>query len=107
MNANSGDGYYEVFWPRAPKQIGQKALAPRLETLSGKTIVQLWDYLFLGDEVYRFLEEGLAARFPGVRFVSWREFGDIHGANQREILAGLPARLKELGADAAISCMGC
>ena len=53
------------------------------------------------------LEEGLKARFPGIRFVSWREFGSTHGGEEREALAALPRRLKDLGVDAVISGMAC
>jgi len=98
---------YEVLWPRSQRQTRFKSLAPRLETLEGKTVAQLWDYMFRGDEVFALLEEGLKARFPGVRFVSWREFGSTHGANEREFVAALPQRLMGLGVDAAISGMGC
>jgi len=107
MSRVSNDGYYEALWPRSPRQSKVKPLAPRLSTLEGKTIAQLWDYVFRGDEVYEFLEEGLKARFPGVRFVSWREFGSTHGSDEREVVAALPQRLKQLGADAVISGMGC
>ena len=104
---STNDGYYEVLWPRTQRQVKRKSLAPRLATLKGKTIAQLWDFLFRGDEVFALLEEGLKQRFPGVRFISWKEFGNTHGRNEREVLAGLPQRLKELGADAVISGMGC
>ena len=70
-------------------------------------MAQLWDYVFRGDEVFEFLEQGLAARFPGVRFVSWREFGNTHGSDEREVVASLPAKLKANGVDAVISGMGC
>ena len=103
----SSDGYYEALWPRSPRQTKVKALAPRLDTLEGKTIAQTWDQVFRGNEVFGFIEEGLKARFPGVRFVSWREFGNTHGKDERQILADLPGRFKELGVDAAISGMGC
>jgi len=73
--------------------------------LNGKVVAQLWDYVFRGDEVYSALEEGLRARFPDVRFVSWREFGNIHGDKEREVVAALPRKLKELKVDAAISAM--
>ena len=79
----------------------------RLDTLEGKTVAQLWDQVFRGNEVFEFLEEGLKARFPGVRFVSWREFGNTHGHEEREVVAALPKRFKELGVDAVISGMGC
>jgi hypothetical protein len=84
-----------------------KALAPRLSELEGKTVAQLWDYLYRGDQVFELLEEGLRARFPGVRFVSWREFGSTHGGEERAALAALPQRFKELGVDAVISGMAC
>lgn len=107
MPNSSNDGYYEVLWPRSPRQVQLKALAKRLASLEGKTIAQLWDFVFRGDEVYAHLEEALKARFSQVRFVSWREFGSTHGGDEREVIAALPRRFKELGVDAAISGMGC
>ena len=61
---------------------------------------------FRGNEVFEFLEEGLKARFPGVKFVSWREFGNTHGSDEREVVAALPKKFKEMGVDAVISGMG-
>ena len=104
---SGNDGYYEVLWPRAPRQMQQKALAPRLSSLEGKTVAQLWDYLFKGDQVFELLEEGLRKRFPGIRFVSWREFGSTHGDEEKEALAALPERFKEMGVDAVVSGMAC
>ena len=107
MSNVNNDGYYEVLWPRSERQTNVKPVAKRLDTLEGKTVAQLWDFLFRGDEVFELLEEGLKARFPNVRFVSWRDFGNTHGRNEREVLAQLPQRLKELGVDAAICGMAC
>lgn len=107
MTQGSNDGYYEAYWPRAPRQQRMRSLAPRLETLEGKTVAQLWDQLFKGDLVFELLEEGLQARYPGVRFVSWRDFGSTHGGEEKGVLAALPRRLKELGVDAVISGMAC
>jgi len=101
------DGYYEALWPRSPRQTRVKPLAKRLDTLAGKTIAQVWDYVFRGNEIFEFLEAGLKARFPGVRFVSWREFGSTHGGDEREVVASLPKKFKEMGVDAVISGMGC
>ncbi len=107
MSNTSNDGYYEVFWPRAPRQMRAKSLAPRLASLEGRTVAEIWDFLYRGDEVFQLLEEGLKARFPSARFVSWREFGSTHGGEEREVLAALPRRFKELGVDAVISGMAC
>lgn len=107
MSTQSNDGHYEVYWPRGPRQVKGKTLARRLDTLNGKTIAQFWDFIFSGDKVFAALEEGIRARFPDVKFVSWREFGNTHGPNERKILAEMPQRMRELGVDAAISGMGC
>ena len=59
------------------------------------------------DEVFAALEEGLKAKYPNIRFVSWKEFGSVHGAEWPEVLASLPRRFRELGVEAAIAAMGC
>ena len=107
MSDKTNDGYYEAYWPRGPRQQRTRPLAPRLESLEGKTVAQLWDQLFKGDVVFEVLEEALKARFPGIKFVSWREFGSTHGGEEKAALAALPARFKELGVDAVISGMAC
>lgn len=107
MAAKSASGDYSVVWPRAERRLTVRPLARRLDSLEGKTIAQLWDYLFYGDEVFFALEEEIGRRYPGVKWVSWRDFGSTHGVNEKEILASLPQRFKELGVDAAISCMAC
>lgn len=100
-----GDGYYEVLWPRGERKQAIRPLARRLDTLNGKTVAQLWDFLFNGDDVFAELEDQLAKQYPDIKWVSWRDFGTTHGVNEKEMLAALPQRFKELGVDAAISCM--
>ena len=101
------DGYYEVLWPRAPRQMQRRALAPRLDSLAGKTIAQLWDDLFRGDEIFPILEEELGRRFPGVRFVRYDTFGSTHGRDEGRVLAELPGKLRRHEVDAVISGMAC
>jgi hypothetical protein len=96
-----------VLWPRGRRTVSARPVAPRLETLRGKTIGQLWDDLFRGDEIFPILEAALAQRYPGVKFVDYRTFGSTHGAEEHEVLANLPARMRELGVDAIISGMAC
>ena len=107
MAKQDNDGYYEAHWPRSPRQQLTRELAPRLDDLEGKTVAQLWDQLFKGDVVFELLEEGLKKRYPGIKFVSWRDFGSTHGGEEREVLAALPQRLKDLGVDAVVSGMAC
>ena len=54
---------YDVVWPGAPLGIERRELAPRLDTLDGKRIGFLWDYVFRGDELFPVLERELAARY--------------------------------------------
>lgn len=107
MSTKPEDSGYAVVWPCGERRLKVRPLARRLDTLNGKTIAQLWDYLFAGDEVFKALEEKLREQYPQVKWVSWREFGSTHAVNEREVLASLPQRFKELGVDAAISCMAC
>jgi hypothetical protein len=101
------DGHYRVYWPRTRRQVAIKPLAKRPASLQGKTIGLLWDYVFRGDEVFGILEKEMKARYPGLRFINWREFGNTHGSDEHQVIKALPSRMKELKVDAVISGMGC
>jgi len=107
MTSPTNDGDYAVYWPRTRRRTLVTALAARLETLNNRTVAQLWDYLFRGDEVFAILERTLKQRFPEIRFIHWSEFGSTHGKDEREFLAALPERLRALKVDAVISGLGC
>ena len=107
MIGSVGRETYRVVWPRGAKAVQASDVAPRLRTLDGKTIGQLWDDLFRGDEIFPMLEEEIARRFPRVRFVRYDTFGSTHGRDEQRVLAELPAKLRELGVDAVISGMAC
>lgn len=96
-----------VLWPRGQRTVAVTPLAKRLDSLDGKTIGHLWDYVFRGDEIFPVLEEELRRRFPGVRFVPYQTFGSTHGGDERDVIRALPARLAEHGVDAVISGMAC
>ena len=98
---------HAVYWPRGTRTVTSQPISPRLESLEGRTVAFLWDYLFRGDEIFPMIEQGLSERFPGVRFIGYDTFGSTHGEDEHAILAGLPDRLRELGVDAVVSGMGC
>lgn len=54
-------------------------VAARTGDLSGKTVAELWDFMFQGEIVFPTLREELARRYPGIRFVDYETFGDTHG----------------------------
>ncbi len=107
MNAKNSANTYEVVWPRGRKTVEVTSLAERLQSLEGKTIALIWDYLFRGDEIFPVLEAELGKRFPGIKFVNYDVFGSTHGHDEGEVIAQLPEKLKEHGADAVISGMAC
>lgn len=98
---------YAVHWPRAQRMQTVEPVAPRLDALAGKTVAFVWDYLFRGDEIFAMVQRELAQRFPGIAFIGHEVFGSTHGADEREVLDRLPAKLKELRVDAVVSGMGC
>ena len=66
MAEKSGD--YAVVWPSGERRLKVRPLARRLDTLNGKKVAQLWDYLFAGDEVFSALRDGqgLSANRMGI-----------------------------------------
>ena len=107
MTREYPEGLYAAIWPRGKKVVKLRPLANRLDTLAGKTVGQLWDAIFRGDEIFPLLEEGLRQRFPDVKFVNYEVFGSTHGEKEHQVLAELPVKLKQLGVDAVISGMAC
>lgn len=98
---------YDVVWPRSPRGVQQRRRADRLESLDGRRVAFLWDYLFRGDELFPLLDEELTRRFPGVEIVGFAEFGNLHGADERERVGRLGRDLRDRGVDAVVSGMGC
>ena len=98
---------YDVVWPGSQSGVEHRELAPRLDTLTGKRIGFLWDYLFRGDELFPILERELAARFEGVEFVGYGTFGNTHGPDEAHVIDRLPDSLRSRAVDAVVSGMGC
>ncbi|MDQ7096533.1 hypothetical protein REC12_23330 [Desulfosporosinus sp. PR] len=98
---------YDVVWPSGKSTVSGAKLAKRLDTLEGKVVAELWDWVFKGDIMCEAFEEELPKRYPGIKLISWREFGEIHGPHEKEVLAALPQKLKEFGVEAVICGVGC
>ncbi|MFC1915556.1 hypothetical protein ACFLW4_02555 [Chloroflexota bacterium] len=98
---------YEVVWPRGKQTIKAARLAKRLDSLKGKTIGELWDFVFYGDKTFPILEKELAKRYPGTKFVGYDVFGSIHSRGEAKVLAALPDKLRQNKCDAVISGLGC
>ncbi len=100
-------GYYEVVWPRGKRRSEAVRFARRLDTLEGKTVGELWDWIFRGDQIFPVIEKELVKRYPGIKFVNYDVFGSTQGFDEAQVLAGLPDKLKQYKCDAVISAVGC
>ncbi len=100
-------GIYATVWPRAKKTVEATHFARRLDTLQGKTVGFLWDWVFRGDEIFPMIEEALAKRYPGLRFIGYEVFGATHGGAEAKTIAALPDKLKQNKCNAVISGIGC
>ena len=98
---------YDVVWPKSPQGVQARTRAPRLDSLVGKRVGFVWDYLFRGEELFPVIEKELKQRFVGLEVVSYEAFGNIHGPNEHALVAGLPDALKRYRVDAVISGNGC
>lgn len=97
---------YEVVWPLGRSAFEARAPNARLSDLSGKTIGEFWDYLFHGEHIFPLIRQELSKRFPGIKFVTYDVFGNLHGPKQRELLAKTPELLRRHKVDSVISMLG-
>ena len=105
-SVTNADPSYDVVWPLAPSAAPAGSLATRSGDLGTRTVGELWDYLFKGEEIFPRIRQSLAARYPGVRFVPFETFGSTHGRDEKELAATLPGLLRKHGCDAVISAVG-
>ena len=84
--------------------------APRLDTLDGKTIGELWNGVFKGDFTFPLIRKRLQAKYPRLKIVPYTEFPHAphtdNPARQKELAAEIVALMKERGCDAVISGNG-
>ncbi len=100
----------EVISPVGNKSIDMKTVAPRLDTLEGKTVCETWNGTFKGDFMFPVFRELLKERYPGVKIVPYTEFPASPLAGipefQREVSKKIATMAGEKGCDALISGNG-
>ena len=104
--ADANEPKYDVLSPLSRKAVKTTHAAPRVPDLNGKTVCELWDVIFRGETIYPQVREYIRARFPGVKFVDYTEFGNFHGVREHEVSASIPEKLRMHKADAAIVGIG-
>ena len=100
------DGREAVVSPLGRQVLSGVAGRRELATLHGRTVAFIWDDLFRGQEMFDAFVA--TAREQGVELsvVPQEVFGDLHGKDERDVVAAIPARLREHGVDAAIVGVG-
>lgn len=97
---------YKVVWPLSKSIYESIPLAPRIPDLRGKTICELYDWKFMGEEVFPLIRNLLRKRYPSVKFVDYTVFGNIDSHDKANVIAALPELLHKHGCNAVISGVG-
>ncbi len=106
MDSGSTEPVYEVVSPIPPQRVERPSVADALPSLTGKTVAFIWDSLFDGDLCFEAITAELSQHYNDVTYVGHEAFGDIHGRDERAVVAALPDRLAEYRVDAAIVGVG-
>ena len=97
---------YGVVGPTSMPAASSGRTGAGITDLSGKRVAFLWDMYFRGDEIFELLKEELGARYSGIDFVDYQEFGPTHGDGEEEMAAQLSSVLLAKKVDAVISAVG-
>jgi hypothetical protein len=94
---------YEVVHPLGRRTQKTRTRAARRKTLDGATIGELSNHKFDAEFTFEVIEQEIRKRFPTVKFVSHQQFGDTYGAQETDVIRGLPGKLADYHCDFVIS----
>lgn len=101
---------YEVVSPVGEQSLDMITMAPRLDTLEGKTICELWNQSFKADVTFPVIRELLKKKYTGIKVIPYSEMPRHHMMEDLGVTnpasEELIAALKEKGCDAIISGNG-
>ena len=100
------EAQYDVVWPSGRSGVESIDLSPRAFDLNGKTVCELWDSVFRGEEIFPIIREKLREHFTDITIVEYHKFGNFHGPQRDEVLENLPALLQKYKCDAVICGIG-
>ena len=100
----------EVVSPVGIEIVKRRGVSPRIADLNGKTVCEVWNGVFKGNQTFPVIRRLLQQRFPSINIVPFTEFPNMPGGdNPRELRerAQLVAKIaREKGAHALISGNG-
>ena len=102
---------YEVASPVGSPSAQGKRLAPRLDTLEGKTIGIIWNGSFRGEVSFPIIADMLRQRFPTVTVIPYTELplltvSSLQPSKKAESLEAVRAALVQRRCDAVITGNG-
>jgi len=97
---------YKVVWPLGKMAYQTVALQPRIADFNGKTICEVSDYGFKGEEIFPIIRESMRKLYPGIKFVKYTNFPNTHASDEAQVIKNLPDLLRKNGCDAVISGVG-
>lgn len=101
---------FEVTSPIGGPVVRQQHITRRLDDLSGKTVGEVWNGVFKGDQTFPLIRELLKEKFPGIKIIPYTEFPFRHGGDnptqQKALAAQIAALAREKGCNALISGNG-
>lgn len=108
--APAAEPVYKVLSPLGESTAKTTAMAPRLDTLDGKTVCMVWNYAFKADVTLPAIAEALKKQYPGIKIVPYTAMPlaplpEAPGTPKRESEA-LQAAYKAQGAHAVIAGNG-
>jgi hypothetical protein len=100
----------EVVSPLGRDTVKRTGAAPRLETLHGKTLGEVWNGVFKGDVTFPIIRKLLQTRYPDLKVIPYTDFphapGSDNPARQRELAQQIATLAREKGCHAVISGNG-
>lgn len=101
---------FAVLSPAGAETIKRTTVAPPLDGFEGKTICEVWNGVYKGNDTFPALRELLKQKYPGVRVIPYTEFPSNYGGEtlteQRASAQQIARMAKEKGCDALISGNG-
>ena len=106
----SAEPTYNVVSPIGESTVKMVTMAPRPNTLAGKTVCMVWNHAFKADVTLPEIAEALRKQYPGIKIVPYSEMPiaplpETPGSPRKESEA-LLAAFKEKGCSAVITGNG-
>ena len=106
----SAEPVYKVVSPLGESTVKMTTMAPRMDTLAGKTVCMVWNSAFKSDVTLPVIGEALKKQYPGVKIVPYTDMPNAFlpepPGTPRKQSEALQALYREKGCSAVISGNG-